>query len=160
MKKILAFAIFTLLTGFSSLWDCAEGANATCTASVPNINFGTYDTVDTISLSATDITVTCSNSFARITPTVQLSIGSGTYAERTMLGPAGNALDYNLYTNSTYSTIFGNGTSGTQEETGSSENLFFNSYTWDFPIYAQLPGGQNVVPGTYTSQSITVTVTY
>ena len=139
---------------------CA-GFGITCSVSAPTINFGTYNTIDTISLPASDLTVSCNGFFGTVTPTVQLSSGSGTYANRIMNDPAGNSLSYNLYTNSSYTTVFGDGTQGTDDYVGTSKTIFFSTVNYNVPVYAQLPGGQNVAPGSYTtSQPITVTVTY
>jgi len=159
-RKVALLVVLVYLCSVPTLGLCS-GIGLTCSASTSNINFGTYNTIDTINLPASNITVTCFALFATVDPAVQLSVGSGTYAARTMSGSTGYILDYNLYTNSSYTDIFGNGTSGTGDETGGSQNLLFSSYTYEFPVYAQLPGGQNVAPGTYTtSQAITVTVYY
>lgn len=160
MRRFRAFIITIFLSFVPSVGLCGIPS---CSVSTNNINFGAYNTIDTIDLPANNITVTCSVSHGRATvdPTVQLGVGSGTYASRTMSGPAGSILNYNLYTNSNYTSIFGDGTSGTGDEVGGTQTLFFSSYTYEFPVYAQLPGGQNAVPGSYTTaQPITVTVSY
>ncbi|WP_414041974.1 spore coat protein U domain-containing protein [Acidithiobacillus sp. M4-SHS-6] len=136
------------------------GNAVTCSASAPNINFGSYNTLNTIQLPASDISVTCAG-LGFVAPKVTLSSGSGSYSARVMNGPAGNTLQYNLYTNSSYTTVFGDGSSGTGYYTGSLQFLFFGSVTYSVPVYAQLPGEQNVAPGTYsTNTPITVTVSY
>ena len=160
MKKGLASLVVFVYLSFVPMPGLCNPL--TCVVNAPSmIDFGTYNTVNTIDLPANDITVTCSATHATVNPVVQLSVGSGTYAARTMSGPAGNVLYYNLYTNSNYTNIFGNGTSGTGDEAGGEQTLFKSSATYEFPVYAQLQGGQNVAPGTYTTaQAITVTVSY
>jgi len=161
IRQTLSGLGFVLLSLIPATGLCG-GLVITCSVSAPGINFGTYNTVNTISLPASELTVSCSGLVGTVAPTVQLSSGSGTYANRIMNGPAGNSLSYNLYTNSSYTTVFGDGTQGTGDYVGASKGIFFLfPANYNVPIYAQLPGGQNVAPGSYaTSQPITVTVTY
>lgn len=155
-RRYVRGVVFAVLSAFPVAGECA-----TCFVSAPNINFGTYNTVNTISLPASNITVTCSGFLSSVAPIVKLSSGSGSYLARVMNGPAGNSLNYNLYTNSSYTTVFGDGTSGTGYYTGSTRFILFGSVTYSVPVYAQLPGSQNVAPGSYiTTQPITVTVSY
>lgn len=159
-KHYVTWVICAVLSAFPVAGECG-GLGLTCSVSAPDINFGTYNTMNSISLPAANITVTCSAIFGSVAPTVQLSSGSGSYLARAMNGPAGNTLNYNLYTNSSYTTVFGDGTSGTGYYSGPRQSIFFSSVTYSVPVYAQLPGGQNVAPGSYiTSQPITVTVRY
>ena len=158
-RRYVRGVVFAVLLAIPVAGEC--GGLVTCSVSTPNINFGTYNTVNSISLPASNITVTCGGIIGSVAPTVQLSPGSGSYQARVMNGPAGNKLNYNLYTNSSYTTVFGDGTSGTGYYSGSSQGIFLNTVTYSVPVYAQLPGGQNVAPGNYiTSQPITVTVRY
>ncbi|MBU2739425.1 spore coat protein U domain-containing protein [Acidithiobacillus concretivorus] len=160
IRKTLSSMGFVLLSLIPVHGSCG-GFGITCSVSAPGINFGTYNTVNTINLPASDLTVSCTGLFGTVAPTVQLSSGSGTYANRIMNGPTGNSLSYNLYTNSSYTTVFGDGTQGTGDYVGASQPIFFSQVNYNVPIYAQLPGGQNVAPGSYaTTQPITVTVTY
>ncbi len=159
-RRYVRGMVFAVLSAFPVAGQCG-GLGLTCSVSAPNINFGTYNTVNSISLPASDITVTCSAKTGTVAPTVQLSSGSGSYLARVMNGPAGNSLNYNLYTNSSYTTVFGDGTSGTGYYSGHRQSMFLSSVTYSVPVYAQLLGGQNVAPGSYmTSQPITVTVRY
>ncbi|HXS20313.1 MAG TPA: spore coat protein U domain-containing protein, partial [Steroidobacteraceae bacterium] len=83
--------------------------------------------------------------------TVSMSAGSGTLTSRVMKS-GGSQLDYNLYTNSTHTTIWGDGTSGTVKVSATSLGA---TYT----VYGLIPALQNVPVGSY-SDTVTVTVTY
>lgn len=140
-----------VLAGASLAVDAAQA----CTVSVPNISFGSYDTVNATSV-VQNVTLTCpQGSFKGV---VSYSIGSGSYASRTLFsGATGDSLQYNLYGDAAHTQVLGDGSSGTMFQ---SFKTLGNSPSTSLPIYAQLPAGQNVAPGIYTSASITVTVTY
>ncbi|MFP5305643.1 MAG: spore coat U domain-containing protein [Gammaproteobacteria bacterium] len=133
----------------------AQAQLASCSVSTLAVSFGA---IDPGQASATDaagtVTVTCSG-LSLIPYDVALSAGSGAYAQRTMRSGA-STLNYNLYTSPTYNTIWGDGSGGTSRVSGSI-TLLVNPGV--HPVYALVPGNQNVAPGTYTD-SITVTVTY
>lgn len=86
---------------------------------------------------------------------VTLSTGQGSFAVREMKS-AGNTLQYNLYTNSARSIIWGDGTSGTATRSGSVGILLSPV---SFTVYGRIPAGQNPVVGSY-SDTITATVIF
>ena len=69
---------------------------------------------------------------------------------------SGNSLNYNLYTDATYTSIWGSGSGGTSSvsktngsgETGST-----------ITIYGKIPAEQDVYAGSY-SDSITITISF
>jgi spore coat protein U-like protein len=63
-------------------------------------------------------------------------------------------LKYNLYSDSTHMTIWGDGTGGSSTVTGTNGHT-----TNNFTVYGQIPTPQGIAPNNY-SDSITVTVTY
>ena len=120
-----------------------------CTLTVTNVAFGSYDVfVKTNTTSTASVQVSCNQSLSY---TVSMSAGSGTLTSRVMKSGS-NQLDYNLYTNSTHTTIWGDGTSGTVTVSATSLGA---TYT----VYGLIPALQNVPVGSY-SDTITVTVTY
>lgn len=137
--------------------DCSVNFSAT------PVNFGNYDpTFGTPTQVTGTITVTCKNPPTPDTGTysIALSTGaSGSYAGRTMkLGS--EVLNYQLYTDSTYSTVWGDGTGGSQAVSGSYQNLNDNeSVTFRHTIYGRVPANQWPAAGNYTD-TITATVTY
>lgn len=138
---------------FFSLWTLASGTAQACSVSATNLQFGTIDPlVATDHDSTSTITVTCSGILSTAY-TVSLSTGSGTYSQRQMSSGA-NILDYNLYTDSARTDIWGDGTGSTSAVSGSA-----NETGTDHTVYGRSPHQPAALPGSY-SDSITVTVTY
>ena len=139
------------------LWALSPGlawGAAVCTASATSVAFGTINPFGSAVTSNGTITVACTGGGVGQTYTIGLSTGgSGTYTTRQMTSGA-NTLNYNLYTSSALTSIWGNGTGGSATITGSNEKA-----TSDFTVYGKLPTPQGVTPSSY-SDSITVTVTY
>jgi spore coat protein U-like protein len=130
---------------------------STCTASATALAFGNYTPGTGALTNNSTISVKCSKN----TPyTVALNAGSagGTLAQRLMASGA-NRLQYNLYTTTALTTIFGDGTGATATSAGTGAGVATaNTLT----VYGQLPDSavnQAAVPGSY-SDTVTVTVTY
>jgi spore coat protein U-like protein len=67
----------------------------------------------------------------------------------------GNTLDYNLFTDSDYANVWGDGSGTTSTITGTGSGS-----AQALTIYGRVPGGQSTVPaGSYTDL-VSVTVTY
>jgi spore coat protein U-like protein len=85
--------------------------------------------------------------------TIALSTGAGTYAQREMLYLSTNQLGYNIYTDFSFSTVWGDGTQGTQTvqiNTGAEPLV---------PVFGRVPAQQSAIAGNY-SDTITVTVSF
>lgn len=121
---------------------------AVCILSSTGVAFGNYNTLTSSALDgAGDISVSCD---VLSSVTVKLSAGSGTIEQRVMT--AGTAqLNYNLYTDSGRTTVWGDGITGS---TVSATGVLIT-----FPVYGRIPALQNVVAGSY-GDSITITVSY
>lgn len=90
---------------------------------------------------------------------VALSTGmSGSYSQRTMRNGM-SALSYNLYADSAFATIWGDGTGGTVTMVGTISLHGGKSRTVDLTVYGRLPAQILLPPGAY-SDAITTTVTY
>lgn len=128
-----------------------------CVIGAQSLSFGSYDGSAALTSSG-DVSVRCSNG----TPyTVLLSAGSGTFTQRLLGNGGGKSLQYNLYTSSTYGTVWGDGSAstGTLGGTGSGMSA---SQVKTHTIYGQLPNSaanQDAPAGSY-SDSIVVTVSY
>lgn len=120
------------------------------------LNFGVYDPGATAAGKSTaTITLKC---LVGLLPSfsVALSAGnSGSYAVRKMMN-GGDALNYNLYTDSNATMIWGDGNGGTS--TDNYDGLISLGST-QFTIYGAVPHGQYPATGNFTD-SIMVTVTY
>jgi spore coat protein U-like protein len=124
---------------------------AACTISANNLNFGNYSglLIDSTSV----ISVNCTRA---ATYNVGLNAGVATGATvttREMTGPAAALLSYKLFSNSGYTTNWGN-TVGTDTVAGTGSGV-----VQSLTVYGQLPAGQFVRPGSYTD-TITATITY
>lgn len=147
MSRAARLAWVALLLG-----GCAS-AHAACTLSVVGLNFGTYNTFNALDTKiATTMDVACS---ANTPYTVSLSSGSGSFAQRTLTNGT-HLLAYNLYLDSAYLGVWGDGSSGTGTASGMGTGI---SKKTTFTVYGRVPAGQNAYVGSY-SDTITVTVTF
>jgi spore coat protein U-like protein len=146
MRRRLTLTLFLLTC-------CALPTTAqtgrTCTVTATAIAFGNY--TGAINNVTGTIRVTCANGRAY---NVALSAGTSTGATvttRKMTGPAGALLSYGLYSDAGHTVNWGN-SAATNWVTGTG-----NGAAQQITVYAQLPAGQYVAPGSYTD-TITVTV--
>lgn len=129
----------------------AAGDASACAVSATSLAFGTIDPlVNTETLSTSTISVSCSESTSY---TVALGPGNGTIEDRYMVSDT-HKLSYNLYTDSSRSMIWGDGTGGSTTVSGTAD-----SSGTDHTVYGHVPWQPSAVPGTY-SDSIVVTVSY
>ena len=114
-----------------------------------SVLFGTYDTFRAFPHESTgNVEVVCVLTTAY---TIGLSPGNSSYAARSMRSGV-HSLSYNLYTDATRTTIWGDGTGGTGLIAG-------NAISANHTIYGRVPAGQNVNVGSY-SDSLVVTITF
>lgn len=143
---------FPLLLGLLALgvgMSASQAGAATCNLSLQGINFGSYDPFSSVALDSTgNIGVTCDISAPY---SIALSPGGGSYALRAMANGT-YSLTYNLYTDATRTTVWGDGSSGTSVVNG-------NGTTENHALYGRIPARQNAYVGNY-SDIITVTLTY
>jgi spore coat protein U-like protein len=121
-----------------------------------NLNFGNYNASSgTPTTSTMTVTVRCQNA-ADTLPAFVASLSKGTsptYTPRQMAFGA-NRLDYNIFNQNTYVTIWGDGTGGTLTRSyGGGGNAAAGTG------FGRITTGQYVTPGVYTD-TITVTITY
>jgi spore coat protein U-like protein len=128
---------------------------ASCIVSATSINFGPVSALTANNDATGTISVTCTST----TPyKISLSYGNGTGAggagrARYMPGPSGNQISYNLYSDSGYSSIWGNNLGvDTVNSTGTGADQ-------DFTVYGQVPPQSAVLVGSY-SDTVVVTVNY
>ena len=142
MRRI-AIAISFLLAPVA-----AQAINCTWDIVPTNINFGGYSAFSTTAVTATSaFQFTCT---PPATATMTLSKGtSASFNPRIMTRTTAPAItmNYNLYMDAANTIIWGDGTSGTQFLTFASTP---GNKTYAGTIYATIPPGLNVGPGTYT----------
>jgi len=125
-----------------------------CVISAANLALGEFDGANNLDSASSDITVRCTNDVAY---SVALSQGSsGSYVDRTLIGPSSDALVYNLFNDATRSTIWDD-SAGVVNGTGGGM-----SAPRTHTVYGQLLASKNTGPvqaGSYTD-TITATITY
>lgn len=132
-----------------------------CSVAATPVNFGTYDPLAASPDDASgSITVTCNVLVVGLLAswTISLSTGaSGTYSPRRLSNGAG-LLAYNLYTSSARTTIWGDGTGGTQS-LSDSRLLVVGTNQAIYTVHGRIAAGQDEAAGAY-SDVIVVTLDY
>jgi spore coat protein U-like protein len=139
-------------------------AAAACTFTATGPSFGLYDPLNASpTLANGSVSATCTHTGGGATTVNMVSSyspgNSGGFPNRYMLSGA-NRLNYNLYFDSAFTQVRGDGTGGTQ--TGSASLRVSNGQpvaTSTSVIYGRIPAGQSPNPGTYTD-TILVTINY
>ncbi|MBP0600512.1 spore coat protein U domain-containing protein [Herbaspirillum sp. LeCh32-8] len=153
--------LFTLLLTFSLGIACNATQAQVCSAASTSLNFGTYNPQSSSNLDNTaTVTVTCQATLSLLMIyTVKLSAGSsGSYSQRKMLSGA-NTLNYQVYGESTHTTIWGDGTSSTGYISDGYLLQVLTPVVKSYTAYGRAPGSQNVKAGSYTD-TLTILVTY
>lgn len=122
--------------------------------STGSVSFGSYNSLNGVPTdSVGNIVVDCDKEPKDAVATIS-SGNSGTSLQRKMAN-GGSFLNYNLYTNSSRTTVWGNGSSGTGVVTFGVKPQ--SHYV--LPIYGRIPPLQNVPKGSY-SDVLLVTITF
>lgn len=167
---LLALALICLSKPAFAASSCSSNGNLTVTVSSSGVAFGNYNVLNAgATAGAGSITVSATCDHASVPFTVNYSIAlstgnSGSFTPRVMQFGA-NTLQYNLYTTSGLTSIWGDGSGGTQtladQITGTCQNNGGHncSGSQSDTVYGNIPARQNVVAGNY-SDTITATVTF
>jgi spore coat protein U-like protein len=132
----------------------------TCSATASNLNFGTYTPGGGALAINTSVLVKCTSG---TTFKVALNSGStagGSFAQRLMANGAAT-LQYNLYLDQKFGTIFGDGSASTQVAPGTGAGVTTANQV-QVTVFGSLPDSttnQAAIPGSY-SDTIAVTVSY
>jgi len=141
----------------------AEPAEAlcvcSCTVSTTGLAFGVYDqTSATPNDANATVTINCT-SVASVLSTADIALnagGSNSIGARRMAS-GGNLLNYNVYSNSARTTVWGDGTGGFQVVQVPLNGLL--AFSSSATAYGRIPALQNAPVGTY-GDTLTITVTY
>lgn len=128
---------------------------ANCTVSTSSLEFGDVDPLSGSNVDGTGgITVTCTNG---TTWTAAAGIGSGSGASFTSrrMADGSNLLNYNLYTDESRSSVWGDGTSSTATIGGTGDGSAQSA-----TVYGRIGSGQTSVPPGSYADTVSVTVTY
>jgi len=130
-------------------------AEAACTVSAVGVSFGTYDVFTAAPTTSTGtITYHCGNADHNIL--VSISTGSsGTYVART-LNRSTETLSYNLYLDSAFATVWGDGSGVTGVYQKSNPP---NNSDVALTVYGRITAQQDVTVGSY-SDTVIATVNF
>ncbi|SFH64834.1 Spore Coat Protein U domain-containing protein [Collimonas sp. OK307] len=140
----------------------AHALLATCTVAVTGIAFPVYVAYPGAGNSdgTGDVAVTCSGLGVLVSYTMELGTGSGTFATRTLIYAVSNSLNYNLFTDTGRTIIWGDGSAGAGANTMTDGYvLSLGPTTRHYTVYGRVPGAQNKPAGNYTD-AVIVTITY
>jgi spore coat protein U-like protein len=144
-----------------TVYAACTGLGCSCSAGTTAVAFGNYNPISATATTANgNVAVTCT-ALVIFTAAyvISLSAGnSGSFTTRFMKLGAVN-LNYNLYTTSGYTSIWGDGTAGTSAISDSYTAIVIGPVTRNYTVFGLLPALQAVGVGTYTD-TVTVTVTY
>jgi spore coat protein U-like protein len=135
--------------------------NSNCLVSASNLAFPNYTPAGGNLTATTTVLVRCTKSTAFTVALNAGTTGGGTLAQRLMTNGSGSTVQYNLYTDSADTHIWGDGTGGTQTVAGTGNGTTVGNAISE-TVYGQLldsATNQVAPPGAYTD-TIPVTVTY
>jgi spore coat protein U-like protein len=134
-----------------------------CSVSSTPIAFGSYNPMSSSSRDSDgSVLFTCGGLVGGLV-SYDVALGKGlnstTFSPRRMASGA-NRLDYDLYTSSAYSSIWGDGTGGSQKVSGTVTILLVGGTTRELIVYGRIPGSQTAVKAGSYSDALLITVTY
>ncbi len=159
MKKLKTLVKYFVVSLAGTLCASPVLAGVNCSVSPPAFTFPAYvSNSPSIVTLTSNLPVTCTTNSSgsdNVSYTVSFSAGnSGSALARVMKKGATN-MSYNIYKNSSYTQVLGNGTGGQTFITKS--YTFSVSRTDQYPIYGRIPASQVLPTGTYTD-TIAITV--
>lgn len=129
-------------------------AEASCTVSTTSVNFGSYDVFDSAPTDSTgSITLRCNGSARHVR--VEISRGGAPSVAVRFMNKGFEPLFYNLYQDASRTTIWGDGTGGSDYYVGDPPNNRDLTLT----VFGRIHAGQDVSAGSY-QDTVTVTVQY
>jgi len=146
--------IATIVIAAVGLLTWTGGAEAVCTITTTAVSFGTYNVFSASTDDATgQIRFRCTGT---PTPsvTIQLDKGGAPSFTPRQMQMGSEVLNYNLYLDSTRTTIWGDGTGGSQAYVQANPP---NGSNVNVTVYGRIPAGQDVSAGTYTN-TVTATI--
>jgi len=153
------FRVAVLL--FAGLCNLSNAQAQACVASATPVAFGLYDPKASSPNDITgDVTIVCQATVALLVAyTVKLNGGaSGNIAARKMI-ISGSQLSYQIYTDATRTTVWGDGSGGTAYNVGGYLLSVLVPVSKTYTAYGRIPALQNVYAGSY-QDTLTILVTY
>ena len=145
--------LLTMLLAAGAL-GAAATAEAACTISTTAVNFGTYNVFSASPDNATgQVTYRCTAPRPPLV-TIQLDKGGAPTFNPRQMRMGSEILNYNLYRDAARTTIWGDGTGGSQTYTRSNPPVNQNI---NVNVFGRIPAGQDVSAGSY-SATVTATI--
>ena len=148
-----SFAVSTATNTFQ----VTANVNAQCSVTAADLAFGVVAPLGGDVDQTTTVTVKCTKNSSY---TVGLDAGTttgATIAQR-LMGNGGDYMQYNLFTNSGRTTVWGNSATAPTWVSGTGAGMGTGQV---LTVYGRVPTGQtNLAVGSYAETSVTVTVTY
>ena len=138
---------------------CVQGL-CSCSVTTTSVLFANYNPLAYGNTDSTGtVTVKCGGLLVPFT--VAFNQGGGPSISARRLSFGANSLNYNLYIDNTYTTVWGDGTTGTMVAGSLLLDALGLSPGLVYTVYARIPGRQTTVPpgGPYTD-AVSVTLTY
>ncbi len=145
-----------LLAGLAS---AGPAHAASCGVDSPTVAFGSYSVLNALPLDSTGtVTVTCNSISLLVSFTVDLSPGNSGNRLSRYMSAGGAHLSYNVYTEPTRTTVWGDGSGGTGRFNGTFV-VVLGQASQPFVIYGRIPAQQAAPVGSYTD-TLVITVNY
>lgn len=162
MQKIL----LPLMAALVLMLPCPASALCllcSCSVAATPVAFGTYNSMSASPQDSNgSVLFTCGGLVGGVV-SYDVALGKGlsstAFSPRKMSSGA-NLLNYDLYTSSVYSFIWGDGTAGSQKVSGSVTILVLGGTTRELVVYGRIPGSQTGVRVGSYSDALLVTVIY
>ncbi len=156
----LFFACVTLILAWASTPTRANALvcgifGCSCNVSATTLDFQNINPLSGAQSAEGQVTVDCTG-IVDLFPSMVVRMQSGTYGTinaRKMRSPSGDLLDYNIYTTSQHSAIWGNGTTGSTV-TVSGGLLALGHWSVSRQVYGVVSPTLSTKPGSYTDTVI------
>lgn len=131
-----------------------------CSVSTTPLSFGTYNPASSSPATATaTVSASCLSVSVPMNASVDLALSAGTSGNAAARHMANGAarLNYNIYQDAGYATVWGNGANGGSSQAMSIANLL--NWNVSKTAYGRIPAGQYAKTGPY-ADSVVVTFTF
>ena len=163
MKPLLVSVLAALTLALPLPASALLCVNCSCTVTTTPVNFGAYAPLSGLNRDATgNVAMRCTTLAGLL---IDYSIDLGMGSDSTSFSPrkmasGSNRLNYNLYTSGAYTSIWGDGNSGTSHVTGSATLKLLSATTVNHTVYGRIPANQKTLPVGSYSDPVVVTITY
>lgn len=134
-----------------------------CSVSTVPVAFGAYAPLSgSPGLTTGNVSMRCTTTLGLL---LNYSIDLGKGSNSTSFSPrkmasGSNRLNYDLYTSGAYTTVWGDGSSGTGRISGSVTLSLLSATIVNSTVYGRIPAGQNLVPPGLYNDTVVVTINY